>query len=62
MALICNRPAIVYPTKEKAQEAADLLADGETEGWIYVVKVDPRGSGKAVIEVYDDDGEFAGHI
>ena len=57
-----NRPATVYPTEEKAQEAADLLMSGEDEGWTYKVNPDPKGSGRAIVEIYDESGEFVGYI
>jgi len=55
-----ERPAKIYASAPKAEEAANLIRSGEDEGWEYRVIPDPKGSGKAIIKVYDEDGEFVG--
>ncbi len=55
--LITDRPHTIYATAAKAQAVVDKLnadADGET----YVLSVDPKGSGRAIIKVYDEDGNL----
>lgn len=42
----------------KVADVAAMLKAGDDEGWDYVVKHDPAGTGKSVIEVYDEEGEF----
>jgi len=36
--------------------AAELQANDED--WTYKVKHDPKGTGRSLIEVYDENGEF----
>jgi hypothetical protein len=47
----------------EAQKIADLNKAGEDNGgWTYVVSVAPNGSGKAIIKIYDEDGEFVANL
>ncbi len=55
MLLLCDLPARVFNTVEIAQNFADSINDDE---WDYKVIPDPKGSGRAIIKVYDEDGEF----
>lgn len=46
------------------QAKAEELAEGLNldDDWTYVVRNDPKGSGKSVIDIYDEDGEFVGTL
>lgn len=46
----------IFPSEAEANAAVALLDDGED--LTYQVVVDPAGTGKAIIRVYDMDGEF----
>jgi hypothetical protein len=55
-----NRPAKIFNSAALAQEAIDALGfeDGELR-----IQIDPKGSGRCIIEVLDlDDGEVIAHI
>ncbi len=45
-------------TKEKAEEIAEEM--NAADDWIYRPVHDPKGIGYSFIEIYDEDGEFAG--
>lgn len=51
----------VFTAAEATALAAEFNAD-EFEDWTYVVRVDPKGSGNAVIDIYDENGELAGKL
>lgn len=43
--------------------AAIVKLDGDDDAaWTYNVVVDPNGSGRAIIEVLDEDGIFLGNL
>ncbi len=42
----------VFPVA-MAQALATKFNDEDDDGWTYAVIIDPKGTGKAVIEVYD---------
>lgn len=44
---------------EKAEQVAKDLKKGDPD-WDYRVVHDPKGKGYSFIEIYDEDGEFAG--
>ncbi len=46
---------------EKAEAVADDLRENDPD-WTYVVKHDPKGTGKSFIEIYDEDGEYIGRF
>ncbi|MEE9118750.1 MAG: hypothetical protein V3U02_09205 [Calditrichia bacterium] len=43
---------------EEAEKVAAELTTQDQEGWTYKLNHDPKGTGKAFIEIYDEDGEF----
>lgn len=47
----------IFPSQAKAEEAAAQLR-AEDQEWEYLVDVDPNGSGRALVKVYDEAGEF----
>jgi hypothetical protein len=53
-ASISNR---IYNCKEDAEIVIKELKKKDKD-WDYKVKLDPQGSGRAVIEAYDEHGEF----
>jgi hypothetical protein len=60
--LITNQPDTYYSSTEAAQAlVTDMIerAGGDTDGWEY--RVVPAGK-YARIAVYDEDGEFVGHL
>jgi len=62
MRLLTNDPPQVFQTLAAAEAAAAQLAQGEDEGWTYQVVPDPKGSGRCIIKVYDEDGEFISNL
>jgi len=46
---------------EKAEAVTEELCENDPD-WTYVVKHDPKGTGKSFIEVYDEDGEYIGRV
>jgi hypothetical protein len=54
-------PHTVYPTVEAAEAIAAANA-ADDDGWEYRVVPDPQGSGKAIIKIYDEAGEFVGNL
>lgn len=53
----------VFRSEEHAKlmvATLEIAEVGTGNDWEYRVKVDPNGSGKAVIEIYDDEGMFLG--
>jgi hypothetical protein len=51
----------IFNTADAAQKIADANNE-DADGWEYKVIVDPQGSGRAVIKIYDEDGEFLGNL
>jgi hypothetical protein len=65
MSPIIHHFHVVYPNAEAAHEVAAKLnaqeADDHDFGWHYLVVVDiTTGSGKAVIQAWDENLEFVG--
>ncbi len=56
--MLIKKPAKIYASVAKAEEAANLIRSGEDEGWKYRVVFDPDSG--IVIKAYDEDGEFVG--
>ncbi len=57
--LITNQPHRIYNTIATAVAAEN---NADADGWNYVVVPDPKGSGRAIIKVYDEDGEFLDNL
>jgi hypothetical protein len=58
---LLDHPHIVFSTVEAAQAAAKTLDDGED--FTFAVVVDPTGTGKAIVAVYDiADGAFIAYV
>jgi hypothetical protein len=58
---LLNHPHIVFSTVEAAQAAADAMDDGEE--FTFTVVIDPTGTGKAIVAVYDiADGAFIAYV
>jgi|KBSMisStaDraftv2_1062788.scaffolds.fasta_scaffold18633_8 hypothetical protein len=51
---------LIFATAAAAQVVADANNTGEEDGWTYTVVMLP--SGKAVVEITDEDGEKVGLI
>ncbi|MFA7331981.1 MAG: hypothetical protein WC326_13005 [Candidatus Delongbacteria bacterium] len=62
MLLLTNAPTWVFLTEAEAEKAATDLGKGEAEGWTYTVVPDPIGSGRCIIKVYDENGEFISNL
>lgn len=57
-----NQPPTVFANRAAAEKAAqDFLLDDD-DGWTTTVTVDPRGSGRALVEVRDADGFLLGRL
>ena len=52
----------VYQTVAAAQDVADELNAEDEDGWTYKVVADPKGTGKAIIKIFDEAGEFVGNL
>lgn len=52
----------VYPTAAAAQAVADANAAHDEDGWAYKVVLDPTGTGKALVQVYDEEGGLLGPL
>ncbi len=59
--LITNQPHTIYGTVAAATKVADAN-NADSDGWKYVVVADPKGSGRAIIKVYDEDGLFLDNL
>ena len=57
MRTILYQPHTVFPTVTAAEAVAQANA-AEGDGWEYRVIADPSGSGRAIIRVFDEDGNF----
>ena len=55
--MLIKKPAKIYASVAKAEEAANLIKSGEDEGWDYRVVFTDSG---LVIKAYDEDGKFVG--
>jgi phosphoribosylformylglycinamidine (FGAM) synthase-like amidotransferase family enzyme len=60
MMTILNHPHTVWNTEAAAAKIAASNTAGDEDGWTYTVRVDPNGSGRAIIEIHDETGEFVG--
>jgi hypothetical protein len=59
--MLINDPVYtIFASAEAAQKIVD--ANAADDGWRFEVSVDPKGSGRAVVKVYDDTGEFLGNL
>ena len=56
--LTIKNPARIYTSVAKANEAAKILKAGDDDNWEYRVIPDPKGSGRAIIKIYDEDDNF----
>jgi uncharacterized protein HemX len=45
----------------KVDAVAAQMQAGDDE-WSYVVKNDPKGIGRSIIQIFDEDGEFVGLV
>jgi hypothetical protein len=61
-ATILNQPHTVFPSLAAAEAIAAANRDGDEDGWDYVAVADPAGSGRAIIRVYDETGEFVENL
>ena len=57
--LISTAPAKVFPNPEAAQKAIDALCDPD---WSYKIVLDPEGSGKAIVKIYDEENHFVADL
>lgn len=57
---ILNAPHTVFASVAAAQKIAD--AAGADDDFTYEVVADPKGSGKAIIKVYDENHAFVGNL
>lgn len=58
MIRIDTAPSTVFTLAQAEAIAAGQNADPDNDGWTWTVRPDPLGSGRAVIDIHDDDGEF----
>lgn len=57
MGNLINEPHRIFNTKVDAEKVAAALKSDDPY-WTYEVSVDPSGSGRALINIYDEDGLF----
>ena len=57
---IANRPHRVFNADQIEAVLRDLRESDPD--WTYTPVYDPKGSGKAFVEIYDEDGEFVGRV
>lgn len=55
--LLTNNPTKVFSSVEKANAVAKSLYNCDPD-WDYIVREDMKGTGKAIIEVYDEEKVF----
>lgn len=48
--------------KDAAEEIAAKMTAQDEDGWTYVARHDPEGTGKSFIEVLDEDGHSLGKL
>lgn len=58
--LVCRNPRRLFSPQEAEAVAATLQAD--ENDWTYVVKHDPKGTGRSFIEVREDDDYIIGYV
>ena len=58
MGHISDAPARIFDTKSDAESVIVQLAKGELDGWTYKVRMDPAGSGRYLVDIFDEEGEF----
>jgi len=57
MRTLINEPHTIFPTVATAEKVAEANNGND---WTYRVVADPSGSGRAIIEIYDEEGEKIG--
>ena len=57
--LISNGPARVFNCVASARAHIALLDDPD---WTYKVIPDPKGTGKAIVKIYDEEGYFVADL
>lgn len=51
----------LMPAAEATRIAAEMQAQ-EDGGWTYRANIDPNGSGRAFVEIVDEDGVVVGRV
>ena len=59
---IISQPYRIFNSVEEANIEADKLNADPEDDWEYRVVPDPKGSGRALIKIYDEDGEFVENL
>ncbi len=57
MTAVLNHTHTIYQDANAASVAASSMQAGDDD-WTYKVVVDPKGSGRAVVAIHDEDGVF----
>jgi hypothetical protein len=57
---LMNRPATLH-TPEKAEALAAEMQSSD-DGWTYVARHDPKGTGYSLVDIFDEDGELVGQL
>ena len=60
MGLIIGKPPKIYSTIDEAIKAAEQLNCNTNDDWEYLVSIDPNGSGRAIIQIFDENREYVG--
>ena len=56
MLTLLNQPHQTFEPAAAEQIARELQADDPD--WVYVVRHDPAGTGRSVIDIFDEQGAF----
>lgn len=58
---IIDSPHTIFGSHDAAAKVADAC-NADSDGWRYVIVDDPKGSGRATIDVYDDENVLMGKL
>lgn len=60
LARIADRTT-VFATVAEAKAVADTMSADDPD-WTYTIVPDPKGTGKAIVKIYDEDAYFVANV